>query len=129
MDGPSIDKVARKTWDPLELPEGPITRGKMKKFKEALHGLVMNHQGAPTSLMSRLEELGKQMDQEELLKNVIKVQEALECSDQPDPRSTARMNAQQTCARQRAPMHAQDLQEQGCARPDAQQHMPPHRFF
>ncbi|KZV51294.1 hypothetical protein F511_05635 [Dorcoceras hygrometricum] len=29
---------------PLALPSGPITRGRSKKFKEALHGLVLSTQ-------------------------------------------------------------------------------------
>ncbi|KZV18449.1 protein ECERIFERUM 1-like [Dorcoceras hygrometricum] len=32
-------------WDPLALPSGPITRGRSKKFKEALHRLVLSTQG------------------------------------------------------------------------------------
>ena len=32
--------VPRKAWDPLQLPEGPITRGRLKRFKEALQGVM-----------------------------------------------------------------------------------------
>ena len=35
----TIDTVARLT-DPLELPRGPITRARAKKFKEALLNLI-----------------------------------------------------------------------------------------
>lgn len=39
MDIPSIDHVPNKC-EPLELPEGPITRERSKRFKEELKGFV-----------------------------------------------------------------------------------------
>ncbi|XP_073063949.1 uncharacterized protein [Primulina eburnea] len=38
-DDANVD-VPRKAWDPLQLPEGPITRGRLKRFKEALQGVM-----------------------------------------------------------------------------------------
>ncbi|KZV58553.1 hypothetical protein F511_23683 [Dorcoceras hygrometricum] len=38
------DAITTIRRDPLALPSGPITRGRSKKFKEALHGLVLSTQ-------------------------------------------------------------------------------------
>ncbi|KZV46976.1 hypothetical protein F511_15773 [Dorcoceras hygrometricum] len=38
------DAITAIRRDPLALPSGPITRGSSKKFKEALHGLVLSTQ-------------------------------------------------------------------------------------
>ncbi|XP_073049491.1 uncharacterized protein [Primulina eburnea] len=57
-DANVVDQAPKKAWESLELPEGPITRGRSKKFKDALQGLMMSYQGSPTSWMSKLEEVG-----------------------------------------------------------------------
>ncbi|XP_073063956.1 uncharacterized protein [Primulina eburnea] len=57
-DANVVDQAPKKSWESLELPEGPITRGRSKKFKDALQGLMMSYQGSPTSWMSKLEEVG-----------------------------------------------------------------------
>jgi hypothetical protein len=47
--GANVDQPNTKlnhAKDPLEVPNGPITRAKAKKFKEALNGLVQNIYGA-----------------------------------------------------------------------------------
>ncbi|XP_073304576.1 uncharacterized protein [Primulina huaijiensis] len=44
--------VPRKAWDPLELPAGPITRGRLKKFKEALQGLMSKEEGLTSEVQS-----------------------------------------------------------------------------
>ncbi|XP_073121852.1 uncharacterized protein [Henckelia pumila] len=41
MDGLHVDKLAK---DPLEIPRGPVTRGRAKKFKEALQLLMADYQ-------------------------------------------------------------------------------------
>ncbi|KZV46324.1 hypothetical protein F511_14549 [Dorcoceras hygrometricum] len=38
------DAITAIRRDPLALPSGPITRGRIKKFKEALHGLALSTQ-------------------------------------------------------------------------------------
>ncbi|KZV39154.1 hypothetical protein F511_12299 [Dorcoceras hygrometricum] len=53
-DFPCLREVSSRGWgcdaitairrDPLALPSGPITRGRSKKFKEALHGLILSTQ-------------------------------------------------------------------------------------
>ncbi|KZV18214.1 hypothetical protein F511_31484 [Dorcoceras hygrometricum] len=40
----AIDAITAIRRDPLALPSGPITRGRSKRFKEALHGLVLSTQ-------------------------------------------------------------------------------------
>ncbi|KZV33789.1 hypothetical protein F511_16395 [Dorcoceras hygrometricum] len=40
----SNDAITAIRRDPLALPSGPITRGRSKKFKEALHELVLSTQ-------------------------------------------------------------------------------------
>ncbi|XP_075489516.1 LOW QUALITY PROTEIN: uncharacterized protein LOC142528360 [Primulina tabacum] len=50
-DANVVDQAPKKTWESLELPEGPITRARSKKFKDALQGLMMSYQGSPTSIM------------------------------------------------------------------------------
>ncbi|KZV34457.1 hypothetical protein F511_21232 [Dorcoceras hygrometricum] len=39
-----FDAIIAIRRDPLALPSGPITRGRSKRFKEALHGLVLSTQ-------------------------------------------------------------------------------------
>lgn len=40
MDEPNVKQVSKKAWETLELSEGPITRGRMKKFKDGLQGFL-----------------------------------------------------------------------------------------
>ncbi|KZV58700.1 protein ECERIFERUM 1-like [Dorcoceras hygrometricum] len=54
--GTLLDAVtATRARDPLKLPLGPITRGRIKKFKEALHGLVLGTEEPFTCMVSRLD--------------------------------------------------------------------------
>lgn len=52
MDGPKVEQVSKKTWESLELLIGPITRGRSKRFKEALQGLVERLQDGNMSMKS-----------------------------------------------------------------------------
>ena len=38
--GNDANKDAHKSKDPIQLPSGPITRARMKKFKDALNGMI-----------------------------------------------------------------------------------------
>lgn len=42
MDEMRVDQVHIAPWDLLALPEGLITRERSKRFKKALHRLIMN---------------------------------------------------------------------------------------
>ncbi|XP_073153668.1 uncharacterized protein [Henckelia pumila] len=44
MDGAHIGQVAKEAKDPLAMPQGPITRGRSKKFKESLQSFMKNYQ-------------------------------------------------------------------------------------
>lgn len=65
-----ICQEINKPWEPLELPDSPITRGRLKKFKEAVQGLMKN-----VSILraSDLEELGLKGGRPKVLNNVILV--------------------------------------------------------
>ncbi|XP_073277647.1 uncharacterized protein [Primulina huaijiensis] len=54
-----VDQPPKKAWESLELPEGPITRGRSKKFKEALQGLMECCQVESANGMFKLEKLGE----------------------------------------------------------------------
>lgn len=54
----------------MKLPGGPLTRGRLKTFKEAIQGLRVN---VPILMKSRLEELGVKRDLVEVHNNVIQI--------------------------------------------------------
>lgn len=45
-----VEQVAKKPWDPLEFAEGPITRGRSKRLKEALEGIMLSYHQVSLSL-------------------------------------------------------------------------------
>lgn len=71
------NQATKKVLDPLELPvpEGTITRGRSKKFKETLNGIMASYEEVPTSMTSRLEEFGVHDNQVEEHLNIIQVQD------------------------------------------------------
>lgn len=62
--------ASRKAWEPLELSQGPITRGRVKNFKEALNGVMKQFHEDDSSSISTLE---KVESHEGRYKNVIQV--------------------------------------------------------
>lgn len=64
-------ETTRKAWDPMELPPGPITRGRSKRFKEALQGLVLRILEGESSMDARKDEM-------RAYSNIIHVQDELE---------------------------------------------------
>jgi hypothetical protein len=65
---PNVDQPRNTSKDPLHVPNGPMTRSKIKAFKEALNALVLN-------VSTKLELKGPLEYQEETLVHLIHVQE------------------------------------------------------
>jgi hypothetical protein len=57
--------------DPLQVPDGPITRSRVKKIKEAMQGLVQSTWAEFANLSSKTPAFKMGLKEEELLINVI----------------------------------------------------------
>lgn len=71
----AIMDTSRKAWKPLELPDGPITRGRSKLLKDAVQGLVMGYQKESFLMKSRMEGIGMHKNQLGKHWSLLKVKE------------------------------------------------------